>query len=288
VAVLFAGAMLIALSPAPSEAQLKKLGKAIGGLVDKPIDKAAGTDSSNTASASRGATATSSATVEITGERLDQFFAAIKPQMDEAKVRIDLIARKKEFEERRKAFEERQKAFEMCKVQVMQDPSQFQGMEDSDPAVIKLNKRLEVANAALGKELAKGAAMDQKKVAEINVELQDIIAAQQLLSYPGIKKCGPRPVPPPEPPEPPAPSSSGAKLAPSARANFTRSEFGLLRERIGAWVLTQGKPDKRMTFSASEQAVMQSRARDLAVLEPYFRDGSIAWAYWGDLPSDWQ
>jgi hypothetical protein len=282
VAALFAGAMLIALSPAPSEAQLKKLGKAIGGLVDKPIDKAAGADSSTTASASRGATATSNAasnaTVEITGKRLDQFFAAVKPQLDEAKARIDLTARRKEFEERYKAYE-------MCKVQVMQDPSQFQGTEDNDPAVLKLDKRLEVVNAALEKEIAKGTAMDQKKVAEINVELQDIMAEQQLLAYPGIKKCGVRPV---QPPEPPARSSSGTTLAASARTDFTRNQFGLLRERIGAWVLTQGKPDKHLAFTASEQAVMQARAKDLAVLEPYFRDGSIAWSYWGDLPADWQ
>ena len=277
--ISIAGVAFAAASPGSSEAQLKKLGKAIGSrMVDKTITNA-GNDSTNTATpATSSSAAPSTASVEITSERLTQFFAAIKPQMDEAKVRFDAIAKKKEYEEKSKAFE-------MCKVQIMQDPAEFQGMDDSDPAAIKVNKRLEVANAALENEIAKGTAMDQKKIAELNVEVQDILATQQLLSYPGIKKCGQRPV---QPPEPSAASSSGTQLAASAKSNFSRNQFGLFRERVGAWVLTQGKGDQRITFTAGEQAVMKAHAKELAVLEPFFRDGSISWSYWGDLPSDWQ
>ena len=271
--------VLVAAAPASSEAQLKKLGKAIGGtLVDKKITQAGGGDTANAPTPANNAAAASNASVEITAERLNQFFAAIKPQMDESKVRFDAMAKKKDYEERIKAFE-------MCKVQIMQNPAEFQGMDDDDPAVIKLNKRLEVANAALEKEIAKGNAMDQKKIAELNVELQDIVATQQVLSYPGIKKCGQRPV---QPPEPPAANSSGTQLAASAKSDFTRDQFGRFRERVGAWVLTQGKGDQRMTFTTSEHAVLKARSKDLAVLEPFFRDGSISWSYWGDLPSDWQ
>ncbi len=55
---------------------------------------------------------------------------------------------------------------------------------------------------------------------------------------------------------------------------MTQTQFGLLRERVAAWLLAN---DKRYTYSGPEQQALESRRAALAPLTPFFRDRSVEW-----------
>lgn len=77
----------------------------------------------------------------------------------------------------------------------------------------------------------------------------------------------------------------------ATRGALTRTEYGILRERIALWTLMQANPvlkdtGKEGVFSAEEQAALTKRSAELAKLAPLFKSNAMLWQTWGDL-RDW-
>jgi len=77
----------------------------------------------------------------------------------------------------------------------------------------------------------------------------------------------------------------------ATRGALSRTEYGMLRERIALWTLMQAKAvlediGKEGVFSAEEQAALAKHSADLAKLAPLFKSDAMLWKTWGDL-RDW-
>lgn len=77
----------------------------------------------------------------------------------------------------------------------------------------------------------------------------------------------------------------------ATRGALTRTEYGILRERIALWTLMQANPalngvGKEGVFSAEEQAALAKRSADLGKLAPLFKSSAMIWKTWSDL-RDW-
>ena len=77
----------------------------------------------------------------------------------------------------------------------------------------------------------------------------------------------------------------------ATRGALSRTEYGILRERIALWTLMQAKAvlediGKEGVFSAEEQAALAKHSADLAKLAPLFKSNAMLWKTWGDL-RDW-
>ena len=95
--------------------------------------------------------------------------------------------------------------------------------------------------------------------------------------YPQLKQCGARP---PFPGAEPQPLDAEAVGRRAREAGFTQYAFGMMRERIAAWVLTGSTAG----LSADAVAALQAREAPLKALAPYFN--AVSWTSWGDL-GDW-
>jgi hypothetical protein len=67
--------------------------------------------------------------------------------------------------------------------------------------------------------------------------------------------------------------------APAVPAGMTARQFGRLRERVAAWLLTNGAYD----VGDDEREALEARKQDLAALTPLFRGDALVWSSWGDL-----
>jgi hypothetical protein len=67
--------------------------------------------------------------------------------------------------------------------------------------------------------------------------------------------------------------------APAVPAGMTARQFGRLRERVAAWLLTNGA----YGVGDDERAALEARRQELAALTPLFRGDTLAWSSWGDL-----
>ena len=88
-------------------------------------------------------------------------------------------------------------------------------------------------------------------------------------------------------------SDDGGRFDPgeATRGALSRTEYGILRERIALWTLMQANPalngiGKEGVFSAEEQAALAKHSADLAKLAPLFKSNGMVWKTWGDL-RDW-
>lgn len=75
-----------------------------------------------------------------------------------------------------------------------------------------------------------------------------------------------------------------------AHTAFTKHQFALLRERIALFALGTADPTVKMgkegVFTDEERAALTARSAEIVKLQPYFKNGTLAWAGSGDL-SKW-
>jgi hypothetical protein len=75
----------------------------------------------------------------------------------------------------------------------------------------------------------------------------------------------------------------------AVQGKLTPYQFGLLRERLAVWALSQDSPafkaQNSMVFSADEQAALTARAADIQKLVPLFKGNALTWSTWNDLKS---
>ncbi len=72
-----------------------------------------------------------------------------------------------------------------------------------------------------------------------------------------------------------------------AHTTFTKYQFALLRERIALFALSSADPTlkvgKEGVFTDEERAALTARMAEIQKLQPYFKNGSLAWKGSGDL-----
>ena len=262
----------------PAHAQLGKLVKrgvqgAIEGAVDKKAREAAGvpaegsaapSSSSSTASSSKAASK-----LEITTTHLDAFLVAMAEPVAVAR---ENVAARAALVEQRKKFEIQGQ----CHMGVIS-----RGAPDYTPAqqarIDALQKRqgtlADRLSAHTDKLIANPSDPTLRRQADalsdsartLGFELQDAF-------YPTLaKECGARV------PEPPAKVED--RKIPGARLpqGMTGRQFGLMRERVGAWLLNNGIA---AGLSETEKAALESRRAQLAPIAELFRQ--IHWVSWSD------
>lgn len=76
----------------------------------------------------------------------------------------------------------------------------------------------------------------------------------------------------------------------AARTTYTKYQFALLRERIALFALSSADPTlkvgKEGVFTDEEKAALTARLAEIQKLQPYFKNGTLAWKGSGDL-SKW-
>ena len=83
---------------------------------------------------------------------------------------------------------------------------------------------------------------------------------------------------------------SQSSVPAEAQRTFTKHQFALLRERIALFALLSADPSlkvgKEGVFTDEERAALTARMAELQKLQPYFKNGTLAWTGSGDL-SKW-
>jgi hypothetical protein len=278
-------AAAVAAPFAPAQAQLGKLVKrgvqgAIEGAVDKKAREAVGapaegsaTSSASTSSASTSSASTSKAAskLEITPAHLDAFLVAMAEPV--AVARENVAARAALVEQRRKY-----EAQDACHINVIgrgpassYTPAQQARIDALTARQGPLTDRLTASAERLAANPADAALRRQ---ADALSDSAKTLAAQLTEAfYPTLtKECGARL------PEPPAKVED--RKIPGARlpAGMTGRQFGLMRERVGAWLLNNGIA---AGLSDTERAALESKRAQLAPLADILRR-EIHWVSWSD------
>ena len=289
-----AGVALLSLAPAPAGAQLpgrlRKLGKEV--LKDAARQKGAGHDSTAGAAAvaeppgastvvARGTSGTDYA---VTDERVQSVLAALTPAVNRARAAVAA-------QSERAAYQAKGEKFAACMA------AAGTGATPS-AADVEESAKLTERYGALSQRLAAAiAAKDKRRVAfltdSITVAGQGSTAAMFGLT----KKCGTYPYTPVAVLEHQLAQDTGEvteETAPTltvgepAVSTMTRTQFGMLRERIALWTMMKGGAPatalgREGSFSEGELAVLERRGAELMALAPLFKGGSLQWSRSADL-----
>jgi hypothetical protein len=256
------GVALALAAAAPAEAQFGGLGRRIGEKVaekaaGKAVDKAADRAGIGGGGESGGASAGAS----YTPEKVDQFIAIVTPAVEQAR-------RVTAWQEASKAFEAKKKARQEC--------------------INRMGQTITTPPVSVDEELNRFTERQQQLMARMNsgtpaeravvIDSLEIVGeAMTLAMYPQLKQCGERPAFPGLEPERVNTEAIGQR---AREAGFSQYAFGMMRERIAAWVLTGSTEG----LSPDAVATLQAREAPLKGLAPYFT--AVSWTSWGDL-GDW-
>ncbi|HYW31217.1 MAG TPA: hypothetical protein VE869_06880 [Gemmatimonas sp.] len=282
-AALALGALLFV--PSDAHAQLGKLKKLGGDLVKeagrgavgmppKPADVADGAPKAKV-------------DYTVTPERLDAVIVALAPLVEEA--RRDAAAGAVE-----KSFRAKRTAWEKC--------VELAGKNATGLSEAYLNaseKETGKSAEAMGRLAKAMQGGDKRKVAY----LQDTVGVytMEMTAMMVGAKCGPAMYTPSALIEAQLARDAGAggevdesgrvrrdlNVPEAARKGLTAQQFGVLRERVAIYAIELAKGDgsesSLASFTAAEHAALKSRANELKTMAPFFRDGHMRWATWGDV-----
>lgn len=210
--------------------------------------------------------------LEITATNLDLFIPVMKADADR---RAGLLAFRKGI-----------KAYLSCKQTAQRSPNAYVGGD---------KKALAEATAYReGLEKRWGALFDvepPKRDFKAMDALDDTVRYARELEFqqvvPAVQKCG-------KPPFPPAgyrlddgekDSEERFKLpepTPVLPEGISAKQFGLLRERIGYWLLSKGTIAEPL-IAPAEAAVLKARLAELSPYADYFAQGAMPYKDWGDV-----
>jgi hypothetical protein len=273
------GAALAAAPASAAHAQFGRLVKraaeaAAGAAAGAAGDRAAGAAAERAGVPAPGGRARDASALEITGERLDAFAAAMRGPVAAAERRA---AQQAAYEAAHKAWEAasadgraKHKAYDACKDRMTDGRT-----PDLSPATMQrlepLVRRFTDVNVRHGQAAAAGNARLAAVLADSSEALQLAMAEVQ---FPGfLAQCGrpPRPVPA-EPAAPPA--ADEAALRPVVPAGMTPLQFGVLRERVGAWLVNNGRG---AALSDAERQALESRRSALAPFTGFYNGDRLEW-----------
>lgn len=272
---LFAvAALLIAMPAQRADAQLGRLKKAAEQAAKDAVGKKA--------EPVTGTTKSSDNSTEITAARLDAIITALNARVAIAQQISKGKALEAEFTPKRKAFEDcvRKAGERMASTGT---PPSAEGMQKMGDYNMKATAYMQRYAAII---------QDKSRQREV-LFLQDSGTAYAMLGQAAMTgtNCGPALF---------APAAvidyhvamqtvnadDGQWMVPEPnRGGMETWQFGRIRERVALWALIQAgaaKPSEGK-FSESENATMQQKAKELAVLAPFFKDGAMTWVTWSDL-----
>ncbi len=259
-AVLLAGALAGALL-APAADAHAQFGKLVKRAATAAAERAAGGDAAGGA-----AGGAASSRLPITTARLDAFVAAMRPALDGAAAE----ARRGDQSVRR---QEARAAYVACIERAEDTPPVASG----SPEFVREYEQTERTYKALrAREQAQSSKEFQSP--EQTQPLTDSVAVfrERLvrLRYPAARACGAEVWPAG------AGDAPAAAAAPAVPAGMSAVQFGVLRERVAAWLVTDGGAPG---YDAAEREALAARRGALAPLAARFRSQELVWKTWGDL-----
>jgi hypothetical protein len=259
-------AVLLAMVPfAPARAQLGRMikkaaqGAIQGAAQDKVQEKTQQPAAQRTTSARE-------SLVPITSQSIDVLLAALAPSVQASQ---DFAARQARWEKEDAAFERHRACRDSTKKRLgpatpAQTPAVTQALKSYSLRYTTLMQRLAAVQQA-GDSASMRAITDSAGIA--GEQLENTL-------QPPLKACGAYVA------QPTLSKPDASRLAPpNVPAGMTATQFGRLRERVAAWLLTDGT----YAVGPDERSALEARRSDLAPLTPLFRGNALAWSYWSDL-----
>ena len=290
VLALVAAVSLLA-APRAASAQLGKLKKLGADAIKDAAKDKLGMDkkapATDAATSAGGAKAAGIPTLD--DNRIALVLASLAPQVKAAQMRADAAAATAAYEARQKASAE---CFERASKNV--NPMTLGELSRRNAAQIEALQKQ--SNAVQQRLNAAMQANDLRKQAYLDDSATVLTERMTLLTIgaPCTKEFAP-----PVVVEARVRSLQGSsnddrrKLDPgeATRGALSRTEYGILRERIALWTLMQANAaledtGKEGVFSAEEQAALARHSTDLAKLAPLFKSNAMLWKTWSDL-RDW-
>lgn len=288
-----AAVVLLSLIPAPAHAQLpgrlKKLGKEA--LENAARRQGAGRDSVAGATAAKeppGATTAarggSESDYTITDERVQVVLAALTPAVERARVAFAA-------QSERAAYRAATEKFTSCMAAAGSGGT-------PSAADVEESARLTEHYGALSQRLgAARAARDERRAAYISDSITVAGQGSSAAMFGLTRKCGPFPYTPVVVIEDQLARDTGevteettARLAVGepAVSTMTRTQFGMVRERIALWTMQKGGAPadalgRQGVFTEDELAALERRGGELMALAPLFKGSHLQWARTSDL-----
>lgn len=273
-ALYAAAALLLTMPVQRADAQLGRLKKAAEQAAKDAVGKKA--------EPVTGATKSSDNSTEITAPRLDAIITALNARVAVAQQISRGKAAEAEFTPKRKAFEE-------C-VRKAGERMASMGTPPSADGIAKMGEYSVKSTAYMQRYAA--IMQDKSRQREV-LFLQDSATALAMLGQAAMTgtNCGAAPYTPAAVIDyhvamQTVNADDGQWMVPEAnRGSMETWQFGRIRERVALWALIQAgaaKPSEGK-FSESENATMQQKSKELAVLAPFFKDGAMTWVTWSDL-----
>jgi hypothetical protein len=274
------GTALLAAPAAAAHAQFGKLARraasaateAAAGRAAKAAAEKAGVAAKAGVSAGDAGSAGGADQLEITPERLDAFLVGMRGPAAAAQRGAAYEARRAAWEKAHGEHEDRKTKYDECLGDVAN-----RGEPDTSPAAVARYARLEKALDALSDRAAKaGADGDPASGARLADSVGVLQRAMTSVQYPSlVRRCGQPPsTTSPQPPADDTPARDGPAFRPAVPAGMTPRQFGMLRERVAAWLIAA---DRRYAYSPAEQRALESRRAALAPLTPLFRGNDLPW-----------
>jgi len=268
--VIALAALLSVVSPAAAHAQFGKLiKKAAQGAMQGAAEGAAQNAAKN---ATGGERTREEATLTITPQNLDLLLAALGPA---AKAAQEEEAQRTRYWAQQKKFEAHRACRDSIKSKFPVNPLAAQA-----PDKIKAMQDYSIKSGPLMERYAQALQSGDTRKAQVYADSAGAAGEQLELIYtPQLKACGAYVSAPTDDSKGHHGGDDEAGRAPKVPAGMTATQFGRLREKVAAWLLTDGK----YKVSDDERSALDARKKELDVLTPLFRGNTLAWSSWGDL-----
>jgi hypothetical protein len=284
------GSALLAVPATTAHAQFGKLVKRAAAVATEAASQAAAQAASDRAAATApehatgGAERASSARaaasgaranesrIEITPERLDAFVVAMRGPIEAAQQRAARSAARDAATSAGAAYRTKVEARQACRSRAAASAPTV-----TTPATLQRNAELSQHIQPLMLRLSEAESAGNKSLAAQLTDSTELIAERMMDNLqPGVaQQCGPRPQ---RPASAVADDTDPAADPPTARpvvpSGMTPAQFGLLRERVAAWLIGDGR---RYAFTEAELVALESRRTALAPLAAHFRDRTLEW-----------
>ncbi len=284
--------LALALTAAPAEAQLGKLKKLGSDIAKEAGREAVGLppkkeSSKDTESSPSGGKAP--VDYVLTAERTMIVLAALAPLVEEA--RKDAAVREMET-----SYKSRMTALEKCATDAAK------GLKTMNQAYLDNGGKITEKQSAVMMRYSNALQAGRKREAAFTMDTASVLTYELQMLMTGAK-CGPIPYRPAALIEAElareaastgevdenGPVKAKYEVPESARKGLTTRQFGVMRERLAIYALELtrpgGSPSSLNGFNDAERGALDARAGDLKAMAPFFRDGMLRWATWGDLKS---
>jgi hypothetical protein len=206
----------------------------------------------------------------MTSDRLDQFFAAVDPWMNNVAAYNAELAKEKEYEANTAKHEE-------CKKRVISNPANA-GKSDLKE-IDRLNERVGQFNERTVQASMSG---DTAKTRILTDSMLLVVRQMEYAQFPALKQCGAAPT------KPPTPNAPRFEISDEGRRAFTPHQLGYTRERLLVYTTYKADGNEQAlarAFQSDEIAALDANRAQIDRFAAAIRVTQTRWKTWGDLPS---